>query len=142
MKKIFKTLKIAIFSIALFSTSLLQANDVFVDSEFYSGSRSTSDGSIYGNAGWSSDVSGFDLSWDITLGSAGDPASFNYVYTITGENGDPLAKDLSHLLLSVSDSFTLDNLIDSNYTGEDPAFYEPGKKGWCNILSVNSKTEE
>ncbi len=70
----------------------------------YSGSLSTSDGGLVGNGGWTAATLRWDISWS---GEATSP--WQYSYTLTGPTG-PLAKEMSHMLLQVSDTFTLSAL--------------------------------
>lgn len=70
----------------------------------YSGSLSTGDGGLVGNGGWTAATLRWDISWS---GEATSP--WQYSYTLTGPTG-PLAKEMSHMLLQVSDTFTLSAL--------------------------------
>ncbi len=70
----------------------------------YSGSLSTNDGGLVGNGGWTAATLGWEISWS---GEATSP--WKYSYTLTGPSG-PLAKEMSHMLLQVSDAFMLSHL--------------------------------
>jgi hypothetical protein len=80
------------------------------------GNRGIGNG-VVGNGDWASD---FDLEWTITDNGDG---TFHYIYDFSD-----LSKDLSHLILEVSETFTLDNLLNSNRSNEpeDPQVYSEG----------------
>ena len=73
--------------------------------------------------GWESSQGGFKISWNITQTNS----TFHYVYTITDESGGDLKKELSHMLLELSDTITPDNLNDVIFNISSPGTIEGPK---------------
>jgi hypothetical protein len=109
MKSLFN---LGVLALALLSARALEAVDTPVDAAFWNSSRSTNSGDgIQATKDWSGvGNDGFKLSWDISL----DNNIFHYVYTVTDTKGGDLDKDLSHLILQFSDSFTSSDYLDAN----------------------------
>lgn len=84
-------------------------------------------GGLTGTDGWSSDENnGFAISWDINF----DGTDYTYKYTISGEGGKALSKELSHWILEVTNpskliDFDIVDLYPSISDGPD-WFYSSG----------------
>ena len=86
----------------LMVTTMASANTI------WSGSLSTANaGEIYATDGWSTTGKGLTLSWNNTL--VGNHV--HYTYTITNATGGDLTKAISHVIVGVSDSFGLSDLL-------------------------------
>lgn len=88
------------------------AADVYVQPGDWSGSRTTLlANQLLGTGNWSGSGLGARVAWVISL--SGD--IYTYEYTFSNGYGGPLHHDLSHVILSVSSSFTADDIW--NVTG-------------------------
>ncbi|MFC1805473.1 GEVED domain-containing protein [Planctomycetota bacterium] len=84
------------------------ADDVYVQSPDFVGSRSTADATVYAQGGWSgTGNNGFEISWAIQDKMAGTLGMWDYSYTISGQGGAPLSKALSHWDLQISETLSL-----------------------------------
>lgn len=91
-----------------------------VDPGDYTGSRSTDDGSLSATDGWSGTGGeigngGFEISWTII----DNDSDYTYTYSISGEEGNPLTKALSHWILEVTEP----SLI-GDFSGATPSITE------------------
>lgn len=117
-------LAVVVLGVALLAAPFAVAEAAFVDLE--AGSL-TSGGGIFATDGWGSGH--FRLSWDINVDTSGSFNVYQYIYTIdnpldvTAPTGE-LVKQLSHLLLGLSETFTVANFLDGT-TGlaEGPKTY-------------------
>jgi hypothetical protein len=98
------------------------------------GSRTTPTASgLTGHGGWTTGGvdGGFKVAWNVSFDSSENV--WNYSYTFTEINGNPLQKCISHILLEVSTSITCDNYCsvfsDSNTTISAPQTWVPGGNG-------------
>ena len=90
----------------------------------YSGFRSTDNGTLFAQDGWSGDANGgevpqvnngFEIFWDITF----DGSQYTYTYTLSGEGRIELSKALSHWILEVTEP----SLI-GDFSGATPSITE------------------
>jgi hypothetical protein len=116
MKKLFLSF-LTICSVAVGA----HASDVPVDSSYWTDSRSVDQGGVFATAPWDSD--NFTIGWDISESNG----VFTYVYTITGGAGQDLSKDLSMLLIQVSDDFSDGDVISSAPAYEEIDNYRTGR---------------
>ncbi|MFW6107199.1 MAG: PEP-CTERM sorting domain-containing protein [bacterium] len=99
------------------------ADDVVVDPPYYTGARSTADGTVDANGRWSGDGNhGFRIGWSIADPWSSPSGLWEYAYTVSGEldaSGDPLplTQDLSHVILQVSDLAGTGSDFESAFTG-------------------------
>lgn len=77
----------------------------------YSGNLTTNDGGVVATGPWSGTGAGFQITWNVT--QTGN--LFHYEYGITNATGGDLEKDISHILIQVSDNFTVSDI--TNVTG-------------------------
>jgi hypothetical protein len=85
----------------------------------FSGTRSTSDGSVFAADGWSgAGNKGFQIEWEISF----DGANYNYEYTISGQVGTDLSKALSHWILEVTNPS-----LKNEFSNVSPSFAEAPK---------------
>ena len=117
--------KIVLVGISIFLLPGMAIAAVAVDLATYgTGSRSTADGSLVAADGWSgTDNNGFQIAWSIALSGG----TYTYGYTISGEGGSNLSKDLSHWLLQVTNpSLDTDFLnVSPLFSGDSPKTFEP-----------------
>ncbi len=83
----------------------------------YTGSIIGGDTTLFGTDGWSDAT----LSW--TVNDVTNPGFWRYDYNFTD-----VTKELSHIMIELSASFTIDNIIDisSDYDRDAPKTYETG----------------
>jgi hypothetical protein len=81
---------------------LFVINTQSAKADLWSGSISTTDGSIFATQAW---AKGSTLTWTVTP----DGSLYHYQYTFTVPS-----KDISHFILEVSNTFTSANLLDQN----------------------------
>lgn len=125
----------AVLGFLLLFPTVALATSISVDSSFFDGFRSTSDNSLMAADGWDGSTvlpnnnvnAGFKISWVISPGAGG---IFTYSYTISGENGVDLSKDLSHWILEVTDpssssDFTITTGFPS-FSNDSPKTFTPG----------------
>jgi hypothetical protein len=86
---------------------------------------------ILATDGWAGTTNGFKIAWDVEKNAAG--TLWEYTYTITGA-ATTLSKDLSHLILQVSDTATIDNFFNFSpgIASGDPRTYSPSDSGKSN----------
>ena len=120
-------MKKLLISIILVLGMVTSGWSVPVTSDYYTGSRSTADGSLMAAdgslvafGGWSGtpENNGFEISWDIRDISVKD-SLYSYSYTISGEGGNNFTKALGHWIVEVTYPSVL-----SNFTNQDPAISE------------------
>jgi hypothetical protein len=113
-----RPLAVVVLGLALLAAPFAVAEAAFVDLE--AGSL-TSGGGIFATDGWGSGQ--FRLSWDINVDTSGSFNVYQYIYTIdnpldvTAPTGE-LVRQLSHVLLELSDTFTTANFL-AGTTGFD-----------------------
>ncbi|MFW6107200.1 MAG: PEP-CTERM sorting domain-containing protein [bacterium] len=96
--------------------------DAVVGPGDYAGARSTADGTVDGNNHWSgAGNNGFRIEWSIIDPLSSVCGKWEYTYSMSGEldaSGDPLplSRDLSHLILQVSDLAGTGISFDSAFT--------------------------
>jgi hypothetical protein len=119
-----RCLAVVALGVALLAAPFAIAEAAFVDLE--AGSLTSGVG-IFATDGWGSGQ--FRFSWDINVDTSGSFNVYQYIYTIdnpldvTDPRGE-LLRQLSHLLLQLSDNFTAANFLDGT-TGlaEGPKLY-------------------
>jgi hypothetical protein len=119
------------FIVCALSASLAGAASIPVGGTDLIGFRTTdTGGGLVGTGGWSSD-DGFQFAWDISFDTA--EQAWDYEYTLSQPDGDPLKKPIDHMLLEVSDSITADNyqsiLFEGNPAPGAPQTCVPGGTG-------------
>lgn len=131
--KAFNTILIVGFlALDLFSEAVLSAADVLVDPSSWNSSRTTgTNGGIQAAEKWSgSGNNGFKISWNITLNGG----LFHYVYSITDSKNGDLARNLSHIIIQFSQTFTPNDFLNS--AGKPVAGIE--LKNYSSTLQGNS----
>jgi len=124
----------AVLGFLLLFPTVALATSISVDSSFFTGFRSTSDNSLVAADGWDGSTvlpsgavnAGFEISWVISE----DAGVFTYRYTISGDSGVDLSKDLSHWILEVTDpssssDFTITTGFPS-FSNDSPKTFTPG----------------
>lgn len=103
---------------------------VVAQADLSSGSLTSMNGGVTAANKWAEEPF-FKITWNITDNHNG---TLHYVYTLSADNGDPLTKSVSHMLLQVSDNFTLADLIEPSIdpASGDPRTYQPGAMGNSN----------
>ena len=84
-------------------------------------------GGIVANDGWGGGQ--FQISWNIGIGSGTNAGTFRYDYTITNplQRTGLLTRNIHHVIIQVSRSFTSDNLLPgSTTTSGGPTTFSPG----------------
>lgn len=114
------------------TVALLQG--VQVNADLWSGSRTSYNAAEIVGAGdyGPSPEDGFRVSWVITPTVGG---KFHYLYTFTDDAGGNVAKDVSHFILQVSDTFDYSNFVSiaqGALKQQDLKTYIPGENGNSN----------
>ena len=94
------------------STGVLLADTVTVQTGFLT----TSNGSVTGNSDWADGYDGFRIGWNIVVDQ--NTGVFTYTYDVSDKNGGGLDKNLSHLIIQVSDNFMSSDLLSTNVNAQ------------------------
>lgn len=99
-----------------------------VDEAYYTGSRDVVDGHLTGSGVY---ATSFVISWTITE----ENGVYHYQYDLSG-----LEQNLSHLIIQVSDNFTIEDIWNATQTmaNGDPQTYSPSDPGESNPGLPNS----
>jgi PEP-CTERM motif len=139
-KEIVMQRKCLMYSLALASAVGLmlaagsaKADLIYLNTSDFNGSRVTPDSSgVHGLVTWDPTDGGFKIAWRITYNST--TQIYDYKYQLTNADGTALDHNLSHWILQVSNSFTIQDLLTTSKApaSGDPTTYNASSNGNSN----------